>query len=75
MDWYYVGMTQDIIKRLDEHNKGRVKSTKSRRPYELVYIKKCGDRVTARLLERKLKNSFVKRRKLKSLYGDCSSIG
>jgi putative endonuclease len=33
----YVGSTDDVSKRLAEHNSGKVRSTKSRRPFELVY--------------------------------------
>ncbi len=33
----YIGKTQDLRRRLKEHNAGKVKSTKNRRPFELVY--------------------------------------
>ncbi|MFH1597499.1 MAG: GIY-YIG nuclease family protein [Patescibacteria group bacterium] len=33
----YVGATSDVRKRFDEHNRGRVKSTRNRRPLVLVY--------------------------------------
>ncbi|MEK7588239.1 MAG: GIY-YIG nuclease family protein [Patescibacteria group bacterium] len=33
----YIGCTSDINKRLGYHNKGKVKSTKSRRPLKLIY--------------------------------------
>jgi len=34
----YIGVTdRTILSRLNEHNSGRVPSTKSRRPFELVY--------------------------------------
>ena len=33
----YIGCTSNINHRLDYHNKGKVKSTKSRRPLKLVY--------------------------------------
>lgn len=33
----YVGTTTDIDNRIEKHNKGLVKSTKSRRPLELIY--------------------------------------
>ncbi|MAT56385.1 MAG: hypothetical protein CMF23_00275 [Ignavibacteriae bacterium] len=33
----YIGMTSDLNKRLKEHNSGKVKSTKNRRPLELIY--------------------------------------
>lgn len=33
----YVGVTNDLKRRLQEHNKGQVKSTKYRRPLKCVY--------------------------------------
>jgi putative endonuclease len=34
---YYYGSTSDIIRRLEYHNKGKVKYTKGHRPYVLHY--------------------------------------
>ncbi|MCP5064071.1 MAG: GIY-YIG nuclease family protein [Ignavibacteriae bacterium] len=36
----YIGMTSDIERRIVEHNDGLVKSTKNRRPFELIYSEK-----------------------------------
>lgn len=33
----YVGSTEDVIKRLMEHNAGRVRYTKGRIPWKIVY--------------------------------------
>ena len=33
----YIGMTSDLNRRLSEHNSGKVKSTKNRRPMKLIY--------------------------------------
>jgi putative endonuclease len=33
---YYIGSTEDVIKRLELHNKGRVKSTKAYKPWILL---------------------------------------
>jgi putative endonuclease len=33
----YVGCTENILRRLTEHNNGFVKSTRNRRPLELIY--------------------------------------
>jgi len=33
----YIGFTNDLKRRLSEHNSGIVRSTKSRRPFELRY--------------------------------------
>jgi putative endonuclease len=34
---YYVGHTDDIIERLSRHNRGAVLSTKSGKPWKLIY--------------------------------------
>jgi putative endonuclease len=33
----YVGMSKDVVRRLQEHNSGRVRSTRNRAPFEVVY--------------------------------------
>ncbi len=33
----YIGCTKNILRRLNEHNNGLVKSTRNRRPLELIY--------------------------------------
>ncbi|MCB0716436.1 MAG: GIY-YIG nuclease family protein [Chitinophagaceae bacterium] len=35
---YYYGYCSDLTKRLDNHNQGKVKSTKHRRPFVLHYF-------------------------------------
>jgi putative endonuclease len=44
---YYYGSTNDIIKRLLKHNKGDVKSTKSRRPFRVHYYEEFINRQQA----------------------------
>ncbi len=34
---FYVGFTEDLKQRFELHNKGRVDSTKNRRPLKLIY--------------------------------------
>jgi putative endonuclease len=34
---FYIGFTSDLKRRLQEHNNGKAKSTKSRRPLKLLY--------------------------------------
>ncbi|MBI3981252.1 GIY-YIG nuclease family protein, partial [Candidatus Microgenomates bacterium] len=36
--WIYVGSTRDYTQRLDDHNKGRVTSTKPFKPYKIIYL-------------------------------------
>jgi putative endonuclease len=37
----YTGSTNDLKKPLSEHNSAKVSSTKSRRPFELIYYDAC----------------------------------
>jgi putative endonuclease len=53
----YIGYTNDLRKRLKEHNAGRVKSTKSGVPWEVIAYKKYSSHSEARWIERSLKRS------------------
>jgi len=54
----YIGSTsRGCETRLAEHNKGLVKSTKSRRPFKLVSYQPCKTIVEAAVLEKKYKRS------------------
>lgn len=35
---FYIGFTKNVKNRLEEHNSGKVCSTKNRKPFELVYF-------------------------------------
>ncbi len=37
----YVGYTKNLKLRFEKHNKGYVESTKSRRPFNLIYYEAC----------------------------------
>ena len=54
-DWYYVGSTNDLDRRLREHNSGKVRSTKAHMPLRAVYRREFNDELSARLFERKVK--------------------
>ncbi len=54
--WYYVGSTNDIDRRISEHNAGKVSSTKQKRPFILVYKKEFKTEQEARGYERLLKS-------------------
>lgn len=58
---FYVGYTADLRKRLDLHNKGKVESTRHRRPFELVYYEACLNQEDALHRERYLKTTYGKR--------------
>ena len=56
----YVGITQNIERRLKEHNNGNTKSTKAYRPWELLFKSKFDNRLRARKEEKKLKSGYGK---------------
>jgi len=51
----YIGSTNDLRRRLSEHNAGRSRSTKSRIPFELRYYEAYFNEVNARKREFSLK--------------------
>ncbi len=51
----YVGSTNDLRRRLSEHNAGKVPSTKPRRPFELRYYEAYSEEGDARRRESALK--------------------
>lgn len=52
---YYVGIAEDIEKRLKQHNGGNVAVTKYKRPYRLVFSQKFDSKALALKAERKIK--------------------
>ena len=54
----YVGFSLDLKKRLQDHNKGQVEATKSRRPFKLVYYEACLSENQAVKREKTLKTGF-----------------
>tara|TARA_Y100000310_G_C20585726_1_gene765299 strand:+ start:325 stop:573 length:249 start_codon:yes stop_codon:yes gene_type:complete len=53
---YYVGMSADLNKHLEYHNKGRVNSTRNRKPFVTIYREKYTTRKEAREREKYLKS-------------------
>ncbi|MHC4676771.1 MAG: GIY-YIG nuclease family protein [Planctomycetota bacterium] len=58
---FYVGYTKNLEKRLEEHNSGRVRSTKERRPMKLIYWEGCINQQDATRREKYLKSAWGKR--------------
>jgi len=56
-DKLYIGYSNDLRKRLQEHNRGNVGSTKHRRPLKLVYYEAYGDEIDAKDREKSFKHS------------------
>jgi putative endonuclease len=52
---YYIGHTQDLDSRLERHNQGRVKYTKSKIPWEVAYLEQYPDRSSAMAREEEIK--------------------
>lgn len=63
-NYFYVGMTSDIIKRLKEHNSGKTKSLRSKIPLKLVYSEEFEDKKEARKRELRLKSSWSTKKKI-----------
>ncbi len=60
-NYIYVGLTNNIERRVDEHNSGYNKTTKPYRPFLLFYTKELETRVEARAHEKYLKGASGKR--------------
>ncbi len=57
----YVGISDDPDTRLQDHNNGRVFSTKPYRPWVKTYVEMCVDRMSARKREKYLKSAAGRR--------------
>lgn len=53
---YYIGCTNDYLKRFEEHNKGHVKSSKAFKPYKLMIKQSYLTLSKARRIEKRLKD-------------------
>ena len=58
---YYVGHTQNIDQRLEEHNSGQSKSTRNGNPWTLLYYLTTESRSEAVKFERKIKKRGAER--------------
>lgn len=58
---FYTGFTEDLQNRLNEHNSGKVPSTKSRGPFRLIYYEACLNQQDATNREKYLKSGMGKR--------------
>jgi putative endonuclease len=59
-NYIYVGLTNDIERRLNEHNSGNNKTTKPYRPFVLIYSEELNTRIEARKREKYLKSGIGK---------------
>ena len=59
-NYIYVGMTEDLERRLKEHNAGKTRSTKAYRPFKIIFSEIQPDSVEARKREKFLKSGIGK---------------
>jgi len=57
---FYTGYTENLKSRFESHCKGLVKSTKDRRPLEIVYYEACLNQQDATHREKYLKTTYGK---------------
>ncbi len=62
----YIGQTQNLIKRFRKHQKGKVKSTKSRCPFVVIHWELCSSREDA-VEKEKLWKTTNGRRQIKKI--------
>ncbi len=60
-DDLYIGYTENLRRRFEQHNSGLVESTKDRKPFVLVYYEACTNKDKALLREKYLKSGFGRR--------------
>lgn len=54
----YIGYTENLWNRMEEHKKGQVKSTKYRRPLMLIYYEACYNQQKALKREKYFKTTY-----------------
>lgn len=62
--WYYVGSTDNVLKRVLEHNQGITPSTKPHRPFELMLVEEYPTKTEARKRENKIKKNHALKKSL-----------
>jgi len=67
-NYIYVGLTDNLERRLFEHNSGKNKTTKPYGPFKLIYFEECATRIEARAREKYFK-SGVGKEKLRAIRG------
>lgn len=61
---HYIGSTEDLKRRFEEHNQGKTKSIRHLVPFELLYYEAYVTKVLARKRELELKNNSFKKKEL-----------
>lgn len=72
---FYTGCTDNLKRRVSEHNAGKVQSTHLRRPLRLVYYEACLNQHDALHREKYLKTTFGKEYIRKRIGNFLAEIG
>jgi putative endonuclease len=59
-NYIYVGLTKDIDDRIRRHNSGYERTTRSYKPFKLIYTETYSERIKAREREKYLKSGVGK---------------
>ena len=59
-NYIYVGLTNNLEKRLEYHNKGYEKTTNPYKPFKLIFTEEFENRSQARIREKYLKSGIGK---------------
>jgi len=59
-NYIYVGLTDNIPRRIKQHNDGKEQTTKPYRPFKLIHLERFETRVEARVREKFLKSGVGK---------------
>jgi putative endonuclease len=59
-NYLYVGLTDNVERRLNEHQTGKNKTTKPYRPFRLILVEQFETRIKAREREKYLKSGIGK---------------
>ncbi len=62
----YIGLTSNLDRRIKEHNSGKERTTRHRRPFDLIHSESYATRIEARAREKFFKTGWG-REKLKHL--------
>ena len=80
-DFVYIGVTENLSRRVGEHNSGKSRSTKPKKPFTLLYFEAYKTRSEARKREYYLKHDFGGVRLKKKIVetvrkskGDCVQV-
>jgi len=70
---FYIGFSTDLVKRIENHNKGTTRSTKSGRPWVLYYYEQFTSRSAALKREKEIK-SWKSHRLVEELAGTTQEV-